>query len=386
MPAHESRARPPGVAIPQSYGHLFEQICTFNNLYQAYLKARRNKRYRDEVLAFSRNLEENLLTIREQLLAGTYRTGHYHEFVVHDRKTRTVRALPFRDRVVHHAICTIIEPLFEHKMISDSYACRVGKGTHQAADRLEHFLRCAKARWGTFYVLKADVHKYFPHIRHDVLLRILQRTIHDRRTMDLITEIVGSSHEPGVPDVGLPIGNLTSQLFANVYLDVLDHFIKEQLRCRYFCRYMDDFLLLAQDKATLHTWRQEIEQCLGSLGLTLNSKTQISPTAQGVEFLGYRMWPTHRLLRQDSVKRIRRDLRGLAKAYATGQISLNRVTQSIQSWLAHCQHAATYRLRHKLFTEQVFRRNHHGNTTSISCHAAANGCTDQNQGRGTKAG
>jgi len=290
-------------------------------------------------------------------LAGIYRTGQYWEFVVHDRKTRLVRALPFRDRVVHHAICSVIEPLFEQRFISDSFACRVGKGTHRAADRLEHFLRCARTRWGDFYVLNADVHKYFQSIRHDALLTIIRRRIGDQRVLAIIEEIIASSHEPGEPGVGLPIGNLTSQLFANVYLDTLDHFVKEHLRCRYYVRYMDNFLLLGADKGTLHQWRLDIEHFLRQqLGLELNPKTAVTPAALGVEFVGYRLWPTHRLLRKDGIKRMRRRLRKQVKRYAVGGIELDQITRSIQSWIAHTKHACCYRLRQRVLSKQIFRR------------------------------
>ncbi len=343
--------------IAKTFDHLFEQVCTFDNLLLAYRKARRCKRYRSDVLIFSRDLEENLLRLQSELLTGTFRTGKYFEFIVTDRKRRIVRALPFRDRVVHHAICGIIEPLFERQFIYDSYACRTGKGTHRAVDRLQYFLRCAKARWGTFYILKADIEHYFPSIHHGILKSILAKTIRDKRLLVVLYELIDSFNEPGTPNVGLPIGNLTSQLFANIYLNELDHTIKERLHCQYFCRYMDDFLIVAADKEELHDWLLQIEVFLKeTLGLKYNRKTRIFPDGQGVDFLGYRVWATHCLLLKGNKDRARRRIKQLARQYAARQIDLKETTVSIQSWIAHAKHACTYNLRRDIFRRVIFKK------------------------------
>lgn len=342
----------------KTYKNLYPRIYDFQNLYAAYLKARRGKRYQQEVLCFSANLEEELIALQNELIWKTYRTGPYRYFYVHDPKKRLVAALPFRDRVVHHALCNVIEPIFEKRFIADSFACRVGKGTHRGADRVTEFLRSAQRMWGMVFCLKGDVAQYFASVNHHILMGILARTIACRDTLWLMKEILASGAAPDDPDpVGIPIGNLTSQLWANVYLNELDQFVKHVLRARFYVRYMDDFILLAGDKPTLWGWRREIEGFLeANLRLRLNSKTDIFPISRGIDFLGYRIWPTHRLLRKASVKRMRRALKKFQKLYREGRIGFDRINATVQSWLGHAKHANTYSLRKKILGSVTFSR------------------------------
>ena len=226
----------------------------------------------------------------------------------------------------------------------------MGKGTHAAADRLTEFLRCAYRRWGGCYVLKADVAGYFPSVDHGVLMDIIRRKIACPETLGLIGEILDSWH--GDVGRGIPIGNLTSQLFANVYLNELDQFVKHGLRARYYVRYMDDVILLAADKATLWEWREGIQQFLDeALCLHLNHKTDIFPEARGVDFVGYRTWRTHRLLRKRSVKQMRRKLKTLGAKYVAGEVDIETISAVVVSWVGHASHADTYCLRCKIFGE-----------------------------------
>lgn len=265
---------------------------------------------------FSANLEEELITLQNELIWGAYRTGRYRRFAVYEPKTREIAALPFRDRVLHHALCNIIEPLFEKKFVRDSYACRAGKGTHAGSVRLVEFMRRAQRKWGKVYCLKADIAKYFPSIDHEVLKNIIERTIRCKKTLCLIEGIIDSNGG----ERGLPIGNLTSQLFANVYLNELDHLIKEEMKVKFYVRYMDDFVILHNDKRQLHQWKTEIEDFLKyKLRLDLNSKTSIFPVSRGVDFIGYRTWATHKLLRKRSIIGMRRKLRRLINMYGEGR-------------------------------------------------------------------
>lgn len=344
--------------MARTCNNLFEQVYQFENLYKAYLKARKDKRYRHEVLEFSANLEENLLYIQNQLIYQTYHTGRYREFYVHDPKTRLVMALPFKDRVVHHALCNIIEPVFENSFIYDSYACRAGKGTHAGADRVTEFLRSAQRHWPKVYCLKGDIKQYFPSVNHDILKRILRKKIACPKTLWLLDEIIDSSANPGdLNPRGIPIGNLTSQLFANIYLNEFDHFIKEDLKARYYVRYMDDFIILNGNKKQLWAVLEEIKGFLELLDLQLNGKTGIFPIKQGIDFLGYRIWPTHRLLRKSSIKRMKRKLKAFKRRYQKGQISLEKINATIQSWLGHAKHADSYKLREKLLEGFVLTKN-----------------------------
>lgn len=336
--------------MAKTYNNLYPLIYDFENLYRAYLKARRNKRYQQEVLAFTANLEENLLQIQNELIWKTYRTGPYRFFYVHDPKTRLVAALPFKDRVVQHALCNIIEPIFESRFIYDSYACRVGKGTHAGADRVTQFLRIAQRKWERVYCLKGDIVQYFPSINHAILKAIIRKRIACPDTLWLIDEIIDSGGDGSDCPRGLPIGNLTSQLWANVYLDQLDHFVKEVLREKYYVRYMDDFVILSGDKKHLWDIKHQIEDFLADkLDLRLNGKTGIWLISQGIDFLGYRIWPTHRLVRKSSIKRMKRKLKVFQRKYREGRIDLDKINATIQSWIGHVSYANSYNLRRKLF-------------------------------------
>lgn len=341
----------------KTYNNLYPLIYDFENLYRAYLKARRNKRYQQEVLTFTVNLGENLLQIQNELIWKTYRTGPYRFFYVHDPKTRLVAALPFKDRVVQHALCNIIEPIFESRFIYDSYACRVGKGTHAGADRVTQFLRIAQRKWERVYCLKGDIAQCFPSINHAILKAIIRKRITCPDTLWLIDEIIDSGGDGSDCPRGLPIGNLTSQLWANVYLDQLDHFVKEVLRERYYVRYMDDFVVIGGDKRHLWEVKKEIEGFLADkLDLRLNDKTGVWPISQGIDFLGYRIWPTHRLVRKSSIKRMKRKLKAFQRKFRGGRISLDKINATIQSWLGHVSHANSYNLRRKLLENFVLTR------------------------------
>jgi len=337
--------------MAKTYTHLFERIVDFGNLHTAYLMARRGKRYAADALCFGANLEEELLALQAALRQGTYRTGRYNVFMVYEPKARQIAALPFRDRVAHHALCSVIEPIWEARFIRDSYACRVGKGTHAGANRLTHFLRQAARRWPTgVYVLKMDVESYFPSINHAVLLGLLRKRIACAPTMALLTEIIGG-WPVGGGETGLPIGNLTSQLFANVYLHELDLFVKQQLRAEMYVRYMDDMVIVAGDKLALQAMRAQIARFLeDQLALGLNTKTQVFPAAQGVSFLGYRIRATHRLLGRGSIRRMRCRLRAFRVRQQRGEPVWRDLDASVQSWLGHAKHANTYRLRRRLLS------------------------------------
>lgn len=326
--------------MPKTAGNLFEQITAFANLHAAYRQAARGKRWARQALAFRQDLEANLLDLQTELCSQTYHIGVYRKFMVYEPKAREIAALPFRDRVVHHALVRVIEPLFERKFIRDSYACRVGRGTHAGADRIEFMLRRANRNWPAVYCLKGDVARFFPSISHDDLKRILRRTIHCPKTLWLLDLIIDST---APPPVGLPIGNLTSQLCANIYLNELDHFVKEHLQARDYVRYMDDFIILQPEKQVLAEWLNRIEVFLDSqLHLRMNAKTAIFPASQGINVLGYRIWTTHRLLRRRSIVSIRRAVRHLAQEYSQGRKPLDRVRSVMAAWRGHAQHAATY--------------------------------------------
>jgi retron-type reverse transcriptase len=281
----------------KTYTNIFENAFSFENLLAAYLRARRGKQGRHEIAQFGWRLEAKLLQLREELLSGSYAHGAYRHFIVSDSKRREIQAAPFRDRVVHHAVVAAIEPIFERGFIYDTYACRVGKGTQAALLRFEQFSRVSR------YVLSLDISKYFASINHVTLLSLLQRKIRDTRLLLLCQRVIASTeHSPGR---GIPIGNLTSQLFANIYLNEFDQFAKHILRLPRYVRYMDDVAILSNDKKQLHEVKEAAAAFLQDrLGLTLHPhKVQMTPTALGVDFLGYRIFPQYRLLRKSTVMR-----------------------------------------------------------------------------------
>lgn len=267
----------------KTYKHLYPQITDFESLYVAWRKARRGKRYTANAAAFERNLDDELTRLHEQLTYQTWTPGGFRSFSVHEPKRRKISAAPFRDRVVHHALIMVLEPIWERKFIYDSYANRKGKGTHAALDRCTHYMRRYK------YVLQCDVQQFFPAIDHQVLKGILAKTIACAPTLALCEKIIDSgagvlSEEYDMrwfagDDLfaplrhrGLPIGNQTSQFWANVYMNELDQYVKHTLRCSGYLRYVDDFLLFADDKPTLHRWRAQMIAFLQSLRLTLHER------------------------------------------------------------------------------------------------------------------
>lgn len=263
---------------------------------------------RRAVADFDWNLEKNLVELRDELYSGSYRHGSYRTFTIADSKKRDIKAAPFRDRVMHHALVATLEPIFEKGFIFDSYACRRGKGTHEAIDRFQRFMRPDD------YVLTMDISRYFASIDHGILLRILAGKIQDDRLFDLCCIVIESSEDSA--GKGIPIGNLTSQLFANVYLDQLDQYVKHVLRFRRYLRYMDDFVFFHPDKDLLHSLKKEVTDFLADkLELTVHPhKAQVQPVSQGVNWLGFRLFLGHRLLRHSTVarfvKRVRKRKRG----------------------------------------------------------------------------
>ncbi len=345
--------------MPTRYGGLYEQIYAFDNLLSAWHKARKGKRRQREVLRFEHDLEGNLIQLQNELVWQQYQPGAYRYFTVLLPKPRQIAALPFRDRVLQHAINNIIEPIFEARFISDSFACRPGRGTHACANRVQQFLRVAQRNHGRIYALKADIAKYFASIHRPTILKLLARHIACERTLALISRIIYADGED--TEFGIPIGNLTSQLMANIYLHQLDMEVKHGVRAQYYARYMDDFCIIHHDKQYLHAARAHLEDWLqDNLLLRTNHKTQVAPVANrngmALDFVGYRMHPTHRLLRRDSIKRIKTSLRRLQKHYARGQIGLAEVRPVVHSWLAHARQANTHGLRAKILGSFSFSR------------------------------
>lgn len=341
------------------------EIYDYENIYLAWQQASKGKRYRNEVLEFERNLEENLINIQNHLIYGSYHQGKFREFYVNEPKRRLVMALPFHDRVVQWAIYRQLFPLLEKQFIDDSFACRTGKGTHKAADRLQYWLRQVDRKPEKFYYLKLDVAKYFYRIDHQILLNILSHKIGDKPLLDLLQRIIcdnntafglalpsegsGNFSTGRLWHCGMPIGNLTSQMFANVYLNELDQFCKHKLKLHYYVRYMDDIIILSDSKSELHLIKMEIECFLGGkLKLNLNNKTTIRPCSMGVEFVGYRLWATHRKLKKKTAKKMIHCAKYLGKVRRERNISEERFRGIVASYKGSLQHFNSGGLRWKM--------------------------------------
>ena len=344
---------------------LFDRIASFEALHAAALRAARAKRGKPGVAAFLANLEREVLRLERELKSGSYRPGRYTKIEIFDPKHRIVSAAPFRDRVVHHAFCGVCEPIFERGFIHDSYANRVGKGTHRAVARYEKFRNRFR------YVLRCDIFRYFHTIDHEILKRDLRRRLACERTLDLADRIIdGSNPQEPVYQLfpgddllsplerrrGLPIGNLTSQFFSNLYLDCMDHFAKEVLRAKGYLRYVDDFVLFHNDREQLEGWQRRLARFLEGRRLRLHPrKTMIAATSEPAKFLGFVLLPGgRRRLPDDNVRRFRNRLRGLRDRWRHGTVAEDEVRRRVQSWIAHAEHADTWRLRQTIFRDGWF--------------------------------
>ncbi|MBN1169484.1 group II intron reverse transcriptase domain-containing protein [Candidatus Micrarchaeota archaeon] len=356
----------------KTYKNMYPELCSYENLELAFRKARTRKTQKEYVIGFGADLENNLMRLKAELDGMTYLPAPQTIFAIRDPKTRRISASHFRDRVVHHALCNAIEPVFEKRFIYDSYANRKGKGTHAAIQRFERFLReasqnerliTANQKTVRFpqevdgncivgYALKADIKHYFDSVDHQILLEIIQRRVRDPRVLWLIKVILGH-HKTPLSGKGMPLGNLTSQFFANVYLDEFDQFVKHTLKARHYIRYVDDFVILHRDKALLERWKDEISVFLhGRLELELHhEKTNIIPLRHGVTFLGFRIFAKYRLLKKSNARRIWKRLERFRQRYEKGEMTRKEAVRSLEGWLTYASFADTYNLRRNVVSK-----------------------------------
>ncbi len=350
----------------KTYKNLYPKIYAWETLETAYRKARKGKRRNQAVADFEYNWESRLLRLQEKLANKTYRPGPYHNFYIHEPKKRLISAAPFTDRIVHHALCQATGDIFERRFIYDSYANRVGKGTHRALDRCTYFARRYR------YVLQCDVKQHFPAIDHAILRAILAKHIACPDTMGLIDLILASGAGVLAEEYkmvyfsgddllaatrprGLPIGNLSSQFWSNCYLNPLDHFIKRELKCPAYLRYVDDFLLFANHKQTLHRWRAAIIDYLATLRLTIHLKrAHPRPVSEGIPYLGFVVYPNHRRVKGRKVVAYRRRLKKLWQTYQHKEIGQAEVVASLRAWLSHISYGDAWALAKQILQPIVF--------------------------------
>lgn len=350
--------------------NVFDLIFSMDNLYAALEDASGGRRYNKDVLAYNLNAWALLNELRQEVLSGNYRIERYYIFYVYEPKKRMIMSISFRHRVVQWAIYRVINPMLVSGYIEDSYGCIPGKGSLSAMQRLKYWVVQVSRKDEQWFYLKLDISKYFYRVSHRILKKILAKKIKDARLLKVLYSIIDFEHTPfGLPvgcspgdvpleerlfDVGMPIGNLLSQVFANVYLDVLDQFCKRELGIHFYIRYMDDVIILCNDKVQLREWKDRIETfLLEELELHLNSKTCIRPINQGIEFVGYRIWPDHVIIRKSTSLRIKRALKGMAVKYANYEVTMQDVTATLQSYLGMLEHCDSEALVNKILDNLV---------------------------------
>lgn len=319
------------------FDHSYDEIVSLDNLLEAWKEFTNGKRKRKDVQGFSLNLMDNIISLHQDLANLTYKHGPYQAFNINDPKPRNIHKASVRDRLLHHAIYRILYPFFDRTFVSDSFSCRLRKGTHKAINRFRHFsYKVSQNNTKTCWVLKCDIKRFFDNIDHEILIGILNKYVPDVEIILLLDNIIDSFQAR--PGKGLPLGNLTSQLFVNVYMNEFDQFIKHKLKIKYYIRYADDFVVLSQDKS----WLQEVLFKVGdflseSLKLQLHpDKIYIKTLSSGVDFLGWMHFTDHRVLRTATKNRMIKKLQ------------LNKKQETIASYLGLLKHGHTYKIINKV--------------------------------------
>ena len=321
---------------------VFYSKLTFFNLLEAHKRACLNKGNKGEILKFNLHLEKHLINLMEEIRTDTYRVSNYSEFKVKEPKERTIRKLPYKDRIVHQwYIGEFIKPYIVKRFISDSYACIEGKGTHKGVYKLQKYMRIMKRKYGSYYVIKFDIKSFFESIDKDILFNILKRYISDKKLLSMTYKLVYENNNKK----GIPIGNYTSQYFANIYLNELDYYVKHDLKIKYYIRYMDDFVMLVESKDIAFKYFDMVNNFINSeLNMKLNKKSGYFPNKLGIDFLGYKVYETHILLRKRSKIKIKKKI----KLYKKGYISESNMKRILNSWYGHIKHSNSYNLRCKV--------------------------------------
>lgn len=332
----------------------YDKICDFQNLYKAHVVARRGKRHTREVIEFEMNLASNLINISKMLQTGEYKITGYYSFIVHDPKDRIIHALHYRDRVVQHCVCDeILAPILDKKLIYDNSACRKNKGTHFAIARVSKFLNEFYKKYGTSgYFLKCDIRKFFDNIDHAILKEKLKKVFKEKRVFDLLCEIIDSFEKTN--GKGLPLGNQSSQWFAIYYMDEFDRFIKEKLQIKYYSRYMDDCVIIHNDKDYLKKCLVVLKKFLKEKTLlNFNNKTEIFPIKNGVDYLGWHFYLNEngkiiRKVKTETKNKYKRKIKFLKKAYISKKLADSEIRQILSSYRAHLAFGHTYKLQKKV--------------------------------------
>jgi len=344
----------------KTYKKLYDELYSIDNLKLAFKKARKGKSKKNYIINFESNLEKNIAMLQRDLRLKIYKPSRLKKFIIRDPKTRTIHSSIFRDRIVHHAIVNILEPIYERIFIYDSFASRKNKGTHLGVERFEYFINKVSSNGRKIknpfnnnsikgYVLKADIKHYFATIDHEILLNILRKKINDKNLIDLI-KIILNNFETSTKGKGLPLGNYTSQFFANIYLNHLDYFIKHKLKAKYYIRYVDDFVILHKDKRVLVRNMIKIKKYLKFLKLELHpDKSEIHALRNGITFLGYRIFYHFKLLRKRNIRYFKRMLSEKVSLYRRGEIDGKKLKGFLDGWNGYSSFANTFNFNKKIY-------------------------------------
>lgn len=336
------------------YKDIFEKIVSPENLFSAWNKFKSDKGKKKDVQRFEWELEQNIFQLHRELRTCTYKHHNYSSFFIRDPKQRHIHKAEVRDRILHHAIFRIINPIFEETFIANSFSCRIGKGTHKGVIALEKMIRKESKNYSKCcYILKCDVSKFFDTIDHQILMNILKKRIKDKKALWLLREVIESfsSSKSDIFNIrGVPIGNLTSQIFANVYMNELDQYIKQGLKIKHYARYTDDFVIVSEDLKYLQDVLGLVRVFLReNLALELHpKKVTIQKYNQGVDFLGYISFPHYRLVRVKTKRRIFKKLRKRVIEHKTGKLGRKSLWQCLQSYLGVLSHANAHKFSEKL--------------------------------------
>ena len=333
--------------MPKTVRKVYDKAVSFDKILMAHKKARRGKREKKDVIIFELNLENEILRLEKELRYGTYKTDKYNTFKIYEPKERVIMASSYTDRVVHQwYVENFIKPYFIPQFIATSYAGIEGRGMHKASKDVQKAMRVVKEKWNEYYILKMDIAKYFQNIDKRILWNILKRKIKDRKLLWLTRTILLSTE--GMK--GLPLGNYTSQMFANIYLNELDQFAKHTLKCKFYFRYMDDIVILCENKLIAKNNLEKLSDFVTeNLKLTFNSKTRIFKGSQGVNFCGYKINEYRLKIRNTSKYRMKRKLKLYTKKLKKGEITLPEIQRSIAGWYGYVKHADSYNLMKSMF-------------------------------------
>ena len=340
--------------MPKTIKNCFYENLTFSNLLKAHKRARKHKVYKDEIIKFELDLENNIINLLNNIKNKKYHLGNYREFKIYEPKERLIKSLPYVDRIVHQwYIEEFIKPFILPKLITSTFACISNRVTHNAVLEVEKYMRIYNRNYGDFWILKCDISKFFYSINPYILFDILKKYISDKELLEFTKLLIFDNVDNS--NIGIPIGNYTSQFFANIYLNELDQFVKRTLKVKYYVRYMDDFIILAKTKNDCIHLKADIENFLSTrLHLSLNNKSRYYPYKMGVNFCGYRIFTTHKLLRTNSKKKIKKNIKKWNSHYKNNSLNIPNTVQSLNSWLGHSSHCNSFKLQNKILNSCNF--------------------------------